>query len=166
VNVSQKRVSTLLLLVFCLQGTAWSLALSKGTVLETQIKGRPDTVFIRNNAKHAVQVQSISLKLANPGYPNWEISLRSNRAPAELCFGKGFGVCPPAGPEGSFKTGWTVPVGDSLILSDFNLAECIRCPLAGSGAHRSADTISAALVFRAGDLQDTLVVRALLGRAR
>lgn len=145
---------------------AWPLGLSKGMVLETDLASYPDSVYLRNFAINAVRVESISLKLPNAATPDWEFSLRSNRAPKELCFGKGLGVCPPVDSQGSFKTEWMVPAGDSLLLSDFNLAECIRCPLMGGTSRSFADTVVAALVIRTRDMQDTLWVRARFGGAR
>lgn len=164
-RASLKGGPTLPLIVFCLQGMAWSLGLSKDTVWETEIRNRPDSVFIHNRSNNPIHIHTLLLKLSRPQDLNWEFSLRSNRSPGEICFGRGEGTCPPASPEGSVKTGWVVPPGDSLILSDFNLAECIRCPLAGSKPRAGSGDLPVPLILRSGNGQDTLVLQARLGAA-
>lgn len=165
---SHKGGPILPLLVFCLQGMAWSLGLSKAKVQETEILGRPDTVFLKNPSNASIRVHTLRLKLSGTSYSNWEFSLKANRAPTEVCFGKGEGLCPPASPESSVKPGWVVPPGDSLVLSDFNLAECLRCPLSGprpGSPSGSAAALEVPLLLRSGNTEDTLVVRAGLGEA-
>ena len=161
-NESSKGVPNLPLLLICLLGSSWALNPSKFTVLETQVKRSRDSVYFRNPTSHPIRIHVIEVKLDPRFFPNWELSVRASHPPGEICFGQGIGVCPPANPMGGFQAGWTVPAMDSLLLYDFNLANCLRCPLEGAPASGAEDSLSVPLTFMSEDSKVTLKLSARL----
>lgn len=165
-KASFKGGPTLPLLLICLLGNAWALKPSKLDIRETQLKKTRDSVFFRNPTQQPIRINLIEVKPDSQYLQNWEFSVRADRPPVELCFGRGMGTCPPASPVGGFPAGWVVPAMDSLLLYDFNFANCLRCPLGTARTAAQEDTVAVPLVFLFGDSKISLKLSARLGASR
>ncbi len=157
---------TLPLLLLCLQGITWSLSLSKVEVKETEIAEFRDSVYFRNESNRPVRIQALQIVLENSEFPDFELSIRAGLPPTDLCFGRGMGTCIPASEAGVVVTGWTIPARDSLLVFDFNLAECVRCPVGLRIVAGRQDTLRVPLIFLNGNSKDTLVLVSRLGASR
>lgn len=139
---------------------------SKFDIRETQLKKSRDSVYFRNSTQQPIRINLLEVKPDSQNFQNWEFSVRANRPPVELCFGRGMGTCPPANPAGGFPAGWVIPAMDSVLLYDFNLADCLRCPLGSRQSIPQGDTVSVPLIFLFGDSKVSLTLSARLGASR
>lgn len=153
------------LFFFCLPEFALSVGFSKPEARETQIRARRDSVYVRNLGSQALRIRAVKVGLESSRYPSWELSFRTLGA-VEICFGRGGGACPPAGPGGRIPVTWTIPARDSLLLFDFNLASCIRCPLNAAVRGAAEDSLMVPLTLVGEDEaeRDTLWLEARLAR--
>jgi hypothetical protein len=137
-------------------GAAAPFALSKDSVIETELFKNPDTVVMTNTQSDTLRIDSVTMLFDTAQMRTCEV---------------GFQVLPSASIRSGVFYYWNLytshdspPVlkpNESVKLLNFEIDLCIQCPVTSAAANvqsRVGDTIRAALVFHEGNFKDTLKI--------
>ena len=151
--ISYHKIFALTVLAVSSALCAAPFTLSKDSVIEKDLSGKPDTVIMTNTQADTLRIDSVTMLFDTAQMPTCQIQ---------------FQVLPIAPVRSLILSYWygntsqyyhlALNPNESVKLLNVAFDLCIACPTAGfaSAQSRVGDTIRAALVFHKGNFKDTL----------